>query len=307
MQHNQLPDLLAIHQAHLEPLVTKLRNNTPTQQQSDAAEKTASLNLFRNGEDAERPYELLKTTAIIPLRGYLTKRSCYWWGCTGYDYFADLIRLAVADFAVDNIVIDCDSPGGEVRGCADCADVVFQSAKIKPITVVVNDLCASAALWVASAGSQIVITQLGDMGSIGVMRLRFDYTRQLEREGIGVEVFRAGAQKAFGSPYLPLTDAERKVGQADVDTSYDSFISAVARNRRVDESRVRNDWADARMFVGQQAVDVGLADRVASFDQVLADLVGRQVITGDSDDGREDSYPTTPTSTRRAVGYVRRR
>lgn len=299
MQPRTLPEQLAVHAGYMDQLQYLIAKG-PT----EAEEKAASLRLFKSQSEEERPYQLIKTVAVIPLRGFLFKRG-WWWGCS-YDHFSDLVRIAGEDFAVDTILIDCETPGGGVYGCADCSDVLYQVAKKKRVITCVNDLCASAGLWVGSAATEIVISQSGDIGSLGVYRVRTDYTRALKKEGVSVEIFRAGERKAWGHPALPLTDAERKVAQADVDLSHEAFINAVARNRRVSADHVRSEWGDAQVFTGQQAVDVGLADRVASFDQVLAELVGRPVITGE-DDGQSGTESEQFSQARRWVGSVRRR
>lgn len=303
MQHSVPSEYFAVHKTHLDPIRQMLAKGKP-----DGEEKNASLDLFVARDAEDRPYDLIKTVAVLPLRGYLFKRGWGWWWGTSFDYFSDMVRLAANDYAVDTILIDAESPGGGVNGCPDCSDVLYEVAKRKRVIMVVNDLCASACLWVGSAASEIVITQSGEMGSIGVYQMRFDYTEALKKEGIGVDIIRAGEQKAWGSPYLPMTPEERAVTQAEVDKLYDQFIAAVARNRDVDPDKVRNEWADARMFSGADAVRVGLADRVASFDQVLAELVGRDVITGDSSDGQQSNVDrdSGPSVKRRWTGTIRR-
>lgn len=307
MPHSTLPEFLSVDPRHLEPLVQRWRNGPVAEAASvpeECDDKEASLSYFREMDSTERPYDLVKTVAVLRLRGYLAKRG--WWCDTGFDRFSDLVRFAAEDYAVDTILIDADTPGGSVYGCPDCADVIYQARKQKRIITVVNDLCASAGLWVGSAANEIVITQSGDIGSIGVYQMRLDVTEMLANEGIKVEIIRAGEQKAWGSPFLPLTDAERQVMQAEVDAIYQKFINAVARNRGVDPGRVRSDWADARIFTGQAAVDVGLADRVASFDQVLAELVGRPIITGEEQDGQSSPDRDQLRQSRRWIGSLRR-
>lgn len=309
MQPSTLPEMLSVDPRHLEPLVMRLRNHQASdddiEDQPPREPKEASLNYFREINTEDRPYDLVKNVAVLRLRGYLAKRG--WWCDTSLDRFSDLVRFAADDYAVDTILVDCDSPGGSVYGCPDCSDVIYAARQQKRIITVVNDLCASAALWVGSAAHEIVVTQSGDIGSIGVYQMRVDVTEMLAKEGVKVEIVRAGEQKAWGSPFLPLTPAELKVMQSEVDTIYQTFIDVVARNRGVDPGRVRSDWADARIFTGQEAVNVGLADRVASFDQVLAELVGRPVITGAEKDGQASPDWNQLTRHRRWSGSVRRR
>lgn len=265
MEPTAVCEIMAVDQRLLEPLVMRLQTGRT---ESPRPTFNANLSNYRNLLIEGRPYDLVNDVAVLPLRGYLGKRG--WWCDTSFDEFSALIRYALNDSAVRVILIDCHSPGGTTYGCADCADVVYEANQYKPVVCCINDLCASAALWVGSAARQIVITQSADVGSIGVFMLRMDVTEALKKQGISVDIIRAGAQKAWGSPYLPMSDGERKSFQQQVDDLYENFIAAVARNRRVHPDKVRTQWADARMFSGRQAVEVGLADHVGTFEGVLA-------------------------------------
>lgn len=309
MHPNDSSHLLAVDSRHLEPLVMRIRQGEPDAP-PDATR--AGLSYFRGMNQDERPYELVGSVAILRLRGFLAKRG--WWCDTSFDRFSDMVRFAVNDYAVKTILIDCDSPGGSVYGCADCADVVYHANNSKRVICCVNDLCASAALWVGTAAREVVITQSGDLGSIGVYQMRMDVTEAMKKQGVSVEIIRAGEQKAWGSPFLPMTDAERKVKQDEVDAIYQQFINAVARNRGADPGAVRRVWADARIFSGVDAVRTRLADRVASFDQVLTELVGRPTAsnglgsqqTGIIGQASTRAARILKTTTRRFVGYVKR-
>jgi ClpP class serine protease len=82
----------------------------------------------------------------------------------------------------------------------------------------------------------------------------------------------AGSHKVDGNPFEPLSDAVRADLQASVDAHYRQFLDTVAmgRGRKLTADMARA--TEARTFIGAEAISLGLADRIASFDEVLASL-----------------------------------
>lgn len=96
------------------------------------------------------------------------------------------------------------------------------------------------------------------------------------RQGIKPTLIFAGSHKVDGNPFEPLSDAVRADLQASVNAHYDQFVSLVAAGRgdRLTVEGART--TEARTFIGSDAVARGLADRMTSFDEVLAEFSGRQ-------------------------------
>jgi signal peptide peptidase SppA len=173
---------------------------------------------------------------------------------------------------VRSILLDISSPGGEAAGMASVADLVRQVRDTKPVTAFVNDMAASAAYGIASAASEIITSPTSTVGSIGVVMLHADRSGELAAQGVKPTLIFAGSHKVDGNPFEPLSDAVRADLQASVDAHYRQFLDTVAagRGRKLTADMARA--TEARTFIGADAVRLGLADRIASFDEVLASL-----------------------------------
>lgn len=227
------------------------------------------------GRETVLPYRRTKEgVALIPVIGSLINRGAWlgsYSGETSYEGLKFQIGHAAADPKTTAIVLDIESPGGEAVGAFEAADAVRAAAKQKPVVAVVNGMAASAAYAIASAATRIVTTQTGVAGSIGVVLLHGDFSRALDQKGITPTLIFAGAHKVDGNPFEPLSDAVTADLQAEVNQFYDLFVATVAAGRRgMSQKSIRA--TEARTFIGADAVTIGLADEVGTFEGVLADL-----------------------------------
>jgi signal peptide peptidase SppA len=191
-------------------------------------------------------------------------------GGTSLDIFLTRFRELRDDPSVASIVLDVDSPGGSVYGVPEAADEILRARSVKPITAVVNPEAGSAALWIASAASEFVITPSGMVGSLGVYAMHEDWSKANELLGVKPTYVSAGAYKVEGHPDAPLSDEARAFLQTQVDAVYGSFLKAVAKHRNVPVAKARSDFGEGRMLLAADAKAAGLVDRVATFDEVLA-------------------------------------
>jgi signal peptide peptidase SppA len=213
--------------------------------------------------------------ALISVSGPLTPRGS-WYGSSLAQIAAQVTRAA-ADPDVASIVLDVDSPGGTVAGTAEAAAAVAEASQRKPVIAVVNTLAASAAYWIASQASEIVMTPSADVGSIGAMVMHVDYGKALEEAGITVTMIRSeqSPKKNEAHPFGPLSEDARANLQSRVNDAGAEFIRAVASGRKVTQAKVREDFGQGRMFGAKEATARGMADRVATLDQVVAGLVAK--------------------------------
>lgn len=210
---------------------------------------------------------ILDIFGVLAHRGGLDANSSY---VLGYQEIARRLDAALADGDVRGIVLNIDSPGGEVAGAFDLADKIRAARGTKPIQAVAGDLAASAAYLIASAADSIAITQTGYVGSVGVVMRHVDFSRALSNEGISVTHIFAGARKIDGNPYEPLPDGVRESFQSEVLGIYGQFVDTVAANRRMTAEGVRA--TEAGVFRGTEALASRLADRIATPDQVIAGM-----------------------------------
>ncbi len=202
--------------------------------------------------------------AIIPIEGELVHRFGHldpYSGMTGYDGLIRKIRAAAQDDAVTGILLDIDSPGGEVAGCEACAEEIHRARAAKPIWALGNETTCSAAYWLGCAAHQFIAPPAAQIGSIGVLLMHVDMSAMLEAAGLKVTFIQEGAHKSDGNPYEPLPEAVRKRLQAEIGTLYGRFVAAVARNRGLEEARVRA--TEAQVYLADEAKEAGLIDAVA--------------------------------------------
>ena len=211
--------------------------------------------------------------AIIPVTGTLVNRSSYLAaasGLTSYGEIGDAIEAAANDPLVRGIVLDIDSPGGEVGGLFDLVERIgaIREQTGKPIHALANEAALSAAYAIACAADSIAITQTAEIGSIGVVAIHVDESAADARAGLAWSFVHAGERKVDGNSHEPLSNRARADIQADVDALYERFVSLVARNRRLSTEAVRA--TEAGVYRGALAVKAGLADQIGTLRQVAS-------------------------------------
>lgn len=227
------------------------------------------------GERKRKPYKVSNGVGIVTITGSLVNRGAWVGassGLTSYEGIGHQIKTALADDAVHSVILDMHSPGGEAVGAFETAALVRQLSSKKRTVAVVNGMGCSAAYAIPSGANEIVTTETGVSGSIGVVLLHADFSRQLDREGVTPTLIHAGAHKVDGNPFEPLSADVRDELQAEVDALYEAFLATVAKGRGSRLTAAAARKTEARTFIGKAAVDVGLADRVGTFEGVLAEL-----------------------------------
>ncbi|MCR5859718.1 S49 family peptidase [Mesorhizobium sp. J428] len=222
-----------------------------------------------------KPYKVSSGVAIISIVGSLVNRGAWVGASSGlvsYEGIQHQLRSAARDETVRAVILDLSTPGGEAIGAFETAAAVRSLAAVKPVTAIVNGMAASAGYAIASGASEIVTTETGVSGSIGVVLLHADFSRYLANEGIQPTFIFAGAHKVDGNPFEPLGAAVREDLQSEVNAFYEQFLKTVATGRGARLSIDAARATEARTMIGEAAVAIGLADRVGTFESALADL-----------------------------------
>lgn len=216
--------------------------------------------------------------AVVPLLGTIFPRASMVGASTGgtsLDTFMHDIRIAQADPDVERIVLMVDSPGGVVSSLGEAADNL--RASTKPITAFVAGMGASAAYWLASQASEMVLDRSASVGSVGVVATT---SRQ---EAPGSDGRRSYEVVSSGAPLKRpdmATEEGRAAVQAEVDAIEAVFIADVAAGRRVTEERVRAEFGRGGMVPASRAVTAGMADRIGTLESVLSQSSGRTRTNG---------------------------
>lgn len=219
------------------------------------------------------------TIAVLPLFGVISQRANLLTqasGGTSTEMFASAFKQTISDDTIGAVVLDVDSPGGSVQGVDELASLIYESRGRKPIIASANALAASAAYWIASAADELVMTPSGEVGSIGVIALHEDRSRERDTRGITTTVVSAGKFKSEGNPFEPLAEEGRSFIQLRVDDYYTMFTRAVARQRNVPVDRVRSGYGEGRVLGARAALAEGMVDRLETFDDTIT-RVRRQV------------------------------
>ena len=211
--------------------------------------------------------------AVIPIIGGTTHRDTGIDAMSGMASYAALqsqIEAAMRDDDVDSIMLDIDSPGGSVAGLFDFADYLMAQRGRKPIVAFARETMASAAYMIGSSVDKIYVSRTSQVGSIGVVMMHTDQSAKLEAEGVKPTYIFAGDKKVMGNPTEALGDSARAELQAAVDTTYGFFVDGVAARRPMTREAIIG--TQAGIFSGQAAIDIGLADEMATFEQAISDL-----------------------------------
>lgn len=211
--------------------------------------------------------------AVIPVNGPLMRHLSWWSWLTGsgsYELLAKEISAAVANSRVRAVVLDIDSPGGEVTGCGELAEMIYRMRGEKPIIAHATGMCASAAYWIASACDEIFVSPTSQVGSIGCLASIRDYRVAEEKMGIREFEFVSSVSPAKRSD--PATDEGAARIQAQVDALGEAFVDAVAKFRAVSNSDVKSRFGQGDCLVGAAAVEAGLADGIGTLEDVIAEF-----------------------------------
>lgn len=228
---------------------------------------------LNNGHEG---YSVSGGTAIIPIDGVISKKMNLFTQISGgasTQLIQQDLAEAMDDPEVHSILLAIDSPGGTVDGTQALADQVFAARGKKPIVALADGMMASAAYWIGSAADEVYTS--GDttaVGSIGVVAQHTDYSQREHAAGIKVTEIAAGKYKRIVSDHEPLSVEGRASIQEKVDHLYSVFVENVARHRGVDPEKVAGKMADGKLFLGKQAVKVGLVDGVSTQAAIVARL-----------------------------------
>ena len=208
-------------------------------------------------------------TAVVDIKGEIA---------SGADASAEFViaamRSALEDQGAQALVLLINSPGGSPVQAGMITDEIVRLKAIhnKPIYAVVEESCASAAYYIASAADEIFVDKASIVGSIGVLMDGFGFTEVMQKVGVERRLLTAGENKGFLDPFSPLTDKQRAFAETMLGQIHQQFIDVVKRGRG-DRLKVTDETFSGLFWTGQQAIDQGLADKLGSLDYVAREIV----------------------------------
>ena len=264
-----------------------------------AAEAQPQLYMVPQEDDEEDdPYEgyghlaeMVGNVAVVNVSGSLVNAERGW-----HRYFQgeiisyEAIRNAVHAVArnreqlgASSILMAYDTPGGAVTGIGALGDFLrLVDEKHLPVYSHTSSVMASGGMWLGSYGREVTADRLAQVGSVGVISIHMEITKMLEKMGVQATVLREGKFKALGNQFEPLTEEAKVELKRQQSAIFQEFKGVIANNMGLTVDHVTENVATGRVFFGFEAQQIGLVNRVLTFDEVVNQLNTRHNSRDDS-------------------------
>ena len=242
-----------------------------------ASDEKLFMFLFDEKKSEGKSYEIQNGVATINIQGPLMKKASGFiariLGIKGMDKIGDDFKAALADDEVEGIFLNVESPGGTVAGTATLADIIYAGRGQKPILAFADSTMTSAAYWIGSSADSVVMADnTTRIGSVGCVAVHQEISKAAEKAGVKFTVFSSGKFKAAGNEFEALSAKDKAYIQGSIDFYKDRFVEAISRNLNVPISSLNKDIVEAKIFLGQQGIDAGIAHEILTKEKALAKL-----------------------------------
>lgn len=195
-------------------------------------------------------------------------------GTYNHEYILNSIDAMIDDTDNKGMVLYLDTPGGSVFASDELYFKIkeYQEKTERPVYSSMQSMAASGGYYISAPCDKIIANRNCWTGSIGVtLGTMYDVSELLDNLGIKTTTITSGANKAMGSSVEPMTSEQQAIYQSLVEEAYEQFVEIVAEGRNMKLSKVKK-LADGRIYTAKQAVENGLADKIGSLEDALADM-----------------------------------
>jgi protease-4 len=208
-------------------------------------------------------------TALVEVRGEIASDTE-----ASAERIISAVKAAFEDKNSQAVVLRINSPGGSPVQAGIVNDEIrrLKAKHNKKLYAVVEEICASGAYYIAVAADEIFVDKASLVGSIGVLMDGFGFTGTMEKLGVERRLLTAGANKGMLDPFSPQNEKQTAYAKAMIDQIHLQFIAVVkaGRGARLKES---GDTFSGLFWNGEEAIKLGLADKVGNIDHVARDVV----------------------------------
>lgn len=210
------------------------------QEANETIGKKATLSYWdeEDEEDEKIKIEVKESTAIISIKGVITKEYDFWtwlFGGASTKRIKEEIQVALDRDDINQIILDIDTPGGTVDGLEELTEYIYANRGRGKIITYSDGMIASGGVWIGSASLKVYISgDTVEVGSIGVVATHIDLSKSEEKWGIKYTEVVAGKYKRELSIHKPLSKKGKEILQEEVDYIYGVFVRTIARNRGLD-------------------------------------------------------------------------
>lgn len=240
--------------------------------------------------------------AVIPVVGVISRYASFFTDVCGgatVERLATDIAAAIDDPSIRAVVLDIDSPGGQVTGINELADQLYNARGKKPLIAYGGGAMASGAFWLASACDEIVVDDTSQVGSVGVVA-----TYRIIKDDDQTQTIELVSNRSPNKrPDITSADGKAKALES-IDAMADVFIGRVARNLGMSEDAVVVAGDSGGVLIGQHAVNAGLAHRLGSLEGLIAELSGRTTTGGHVKAAHQTTAVKTAAKTNQEVSSM---
>jgi protease-4 len=228
----------------------------------------------------------LDKIAVITMRGLISSSLPGSVTDSMVDDMRAALQQARDDSRVKAIVLEVDSPGGEVTASDEIYSALVKARARKPVVVYMDSLAASGGYYVSCGGKFLMANETSITGSIGVIIQTLNYEQLFNKVGLASVVFKSGKFKDMLNGARPITPEERELVQSFIMKTYDKFLGIVAKERNLPADLLRNTIADGRILSGKEALEHKLIDGLGELD----DAFGKAKELGNAPDAKVVKY-----------------
>jgi len=208
--------------------------------------------------------------AVITMRGLISSSLPGSVTDSMVDDMRAALQQARDDSRVKAIVLEIDSPGGEVTASDAIYSALVKTRARKPVVVYMDSLAASGGYYVSCGGKFLMANETTITGSIGVIIQTLNYEQLFNKVGLASVVFKSGKFKDMLNGARPITPEERELVQNFIMKTYDKFLGIVAKERNLQADLLRNTIADGRILSGKEAFEHKLIDGLGELDDAYS-------------------------------------
>lgn len=220
-----------------------------------------------------RNFDTRTAVGVIPIKGTIYDASNY----------IKQLNTFFKDPDIKAILLKMECPGGASGASQTVFSEIVSLKKEhqKPVIVWVENMCASGGYYIAIAADHIVSSPSAIIGSIGVYSpFLFQLKDFLEYHKIGYAPVQAGKFKSATNPLAERTPEQTAMIQSLLDDTYNQFITDVANYRKISLA-AEKEWADGKIFTGNQAQQIGLVDTIGGHSEVVSAIKQKTMIEKD--------------------------
>jgi len=199
--------------------------------------------------------------ALIPITGTIMTGNDGFSSGSSSTWVVNQIDKANNDPSIKAVIFEINSGGGGAVASEEIALAIQRLSK--PSVAWVREIAASGAYWAAASTDKIYSSRISIIGSVGVFSSGIDVSGFMNDHNITYNRIVAGKYKDIGIPLKEMTPKEEQILQSNIDQIHEYFLDEIARLRNLDNN-TREEISSAKIYIGQEALDLGLVDEIGT-------------------------------------------